>query len=155
MVATDNQLAKSAYDFLMREMPYEYWGFYGSIFSFLGSVACRALLDFKLLRRDIWRSLLMVLFSMGGLSSNMLHMVNASIAHTEHYNFWTLSKKLFSLYCARPNGPVFVTSMISYIGAFVTFLTLVPRMYNYTSKNTSDKTVSPVIPLNLLDTEDK
>ena len=158
MVASDNQMARSAYDFLMREMPYEYvsvrWGFYGSIFSFLGAVVCRALLDFKLLRRERWRSVLLVLFSIGGLSSNMLHMVNNSIAHTEYNNFWTLTKKLFSLYCARPKGIIFVTSMISYIGAFITFLTLVPRMYNYTSKRTSDKSVSPVIPLNLQDTDD-
>jgi hypothetical protein len=159
MVANDNRMAKSAYDFLMREMPYEYvsvkCGFYGSIFSCLGAVACRALLDFKLLRKDRWRSVLMVLFSMGGLSSNMLHMVNASIAHTEYSNFWTLSLKLFQLFCDRPKGPVFITSVISYVGALITFLTLVPRMYHYTDKRDKEKSVAPVIPLNMLDTVDK
>jgi hypothetical protein len=150
MVRSDISMAHSAYEFFMREMAYEFlttkWGFYCSIFCFLGSVACRALLDFNLLKKNRIRSALMVLFSMGGLTSNMLHMVNVSISHTEYCNFWAMTMGVLKLFWERicqTKGLVLVSSMICYIAAFITFLTLIPRMYHYTDKKESDMVIGP------------
>lgn len=151
MVRSTNRLAHSTYDFLMREMPYEFlstnWGFYSSIFCFLGSVACRAMLDFNLLKRNRVRSALMVLFSMGGLTSNMLNMVNISIAHTEYCNFWLMTVGVMKLFweriCQKKGGMVLMSAMIWNVAAFVTFLTLIPRMYHYTDNKESDMMIGP------------
>ncbi|KAG7344504.1 hypothetical protein IV203_022512 [Nitzschia inconspicua] len=150
MVRPQNPMAHSAYEFLMREMPYEFlstkWAFYSSIFCFLGSVACRALLDFNLLKRKRIRSALMVLFSMGGLTSNMLHMVNASVSHTEYCNFWAMTVGVMQLFWERickKKGLVLVSSLMWNVAAFITFLSLIPRMFHYTDIKESDMMIAP------------
>jgi hypothetical protein len=80
LISDINPMASSAYELLMREVKYEYlttrWSFYAAIICFLKAVAFRALIEFNLMRKDRIRSALLVSFSMTGLISHVLHMVN-------------------------------------------------------------------------------
>lgn len=69
--------AESTYDFLMREIPFEYlstrWSFYTALLCFLKAVMCRALLEFDILRKERIRSAFLVVSSMTGFASHVLH----------------------------------------------------------------------------------
>ena len=78
-----NPMATSAFEFLKREMAYEYymvkWSFYVSILCFLQSTLCRALVEFDLLQREKWKGALLISLSINALSTNVLHSVNTSL----------------------------------------------------------------------------
>ena len=80
LIGTHNPMATSAYEFLKREIQYEYimtrWSFYASIICFLKAVGCRALIEFNLMRKERIRSALLVVFSMSTLIAHVLHIVN-------------------------------------------------------------------------------
>lgn len=77
LIRNYNPAAASAYEFMMAEVPFEYlttrWSFYTALICFLKAVMCRALLEFDILRKDRLRSALLVVSSMTGFASHVLH----------------------------------------------------------------------------------
>lgn len=75
-----NQGTASPYEFLMREVHFEFiltrWSFYTALLCFLKAITCRALLEFDILHKNRVRSALLVVTSMTGFAAHVLHIVN-------------------------------------------------------------------------------
>jgi hypothetical protein len=93
LIADYNPMATSAYEFLTREIKYEYittrWCFYASIICFLKAIACRALLEFDLLRKQRIRSAMLVVFTMTAFIAHVLHIVNDCLY--TYGSFWIMT----------------------------------------------------------------
>lgn len=78
-----NPVATSAFALLKREYEFEFqlarWSFYIGLFSFLGTVATRALVEFELLRKRRIRSAAFLLSSFGVLFFHLLAFVNTRL----------------------------------------------------------------------------
>jgi hypothetical protein len=78
-----NGMAESAYQFIDRELRYEFiltrWSFLISLLSFLAGITIRALLEFNLLDRRRRRAAIVVASSMAGLFCHLLSFVNSTL----------------------------------------------------------------------------
>jgi hypothetical protein len=151
LIGGHDAMASSAYEFMMREYRYEsvlvIWSFYSSIFAFLKAIAFRAILEFRLLRKERVRSMLLVLFSFCGLTFNMLHMVNDSMSLTDYPHFGGLTMGVIQMYWNRvwkdERGPVYVLSLLNTIAAVITFLCLIPRAFTFLGQREKEKRAHP------------
>lgn len=93
LVGEHNPMAASALEFLRREVNYEYlttkWCFYASIVCFLNAVACRALIEFDLLRKERIRQACLVVFSILALVGHILHLMNDALYL--YPNLWVMT----------------------------------------------------------------
>lgn len=83
MFKSDNQMATSAFELMKRDYEFEFqmtrWSFNAGMFSFLGCIVARALIEFELLHSNRIGSLMFVLFSFGALFFHLLSFVNATL----------------------------------------------------------------------------
>jgi len=78
-----NPMAYSAYELMKREFEFEYvsvrWSFLMSLFSFLGGVTSRAVLEFGLLQAERRRALWFVLLCFISLASHLFSYINQTL----------------------------------------------------------------------------
>lgn len=100
LLGTTEPMATSGYAFLQRNCEYEFlltrWSFFMSLFSFLGCVAARALVEFRLLRRKRVRSAIVVSSSIGALIFHLVSFVNRRV--TLRGNMGKMTIDLLKLY---------------------------------------------------------
>ena len=87
MLGEVNGKATSLYHFLMREMEYDFvlarWSFFTGMFSFLGCMVSRCLIEFDLLKKERIRSAAMIVVSISALFFNLLSFTNERlVSHT-------------------------------------------------------------------------
>jgi hypothetical protein len=125
-----NPLAVSAYQFLKREMVYEFamarWSFYTGLFSFLGCISTRALLEFDLLRKERIRSALLVLFAMSSLFFHLFAFCNQRLVCWPNLAIMTVGVgRMFVKKALTERNPAELISLASMAGTAVTLLSLV------------------------------
>jgi hypothetical protein len=78
-----NGMAYNAYEFLFRELRYEFittqWSFLMGLLSFIVSIATRSLLEFDLIRKGRRRSGLFVVFSISALMAHLISYINSTL----------------------------------------------------------------------------
>jgi hypothetical protein len=83
MFGCDNPIASSPYALMKREYEFEFlmtrWSFYMSLFTLLGAIASRAMIEFDLLQPDRMRSAIVILSAFAGLFFHLLSFVNERI----------------------------------------------------------------------------
>lgn len=93
-------MAESVIDLLSREFEYEYlltrWSFFISMFSFLGSITSRCLLEFNLLSRKRITSALLVLSLNGSLMLHLISFVNQRLSNCP--NLFAMTTQVVKLY---------------------------------------------------------
>jgi lysylphosphatidylglycerol synthetase-like protein (DUF2156 family) len=83
MFGVENPIASSPFELMKREFEFDFlmtrWSFYMSLFSLLGAIASRALIEFELLQADRIRSAVLVISAFAGLFFHLLSFVNERI----------------------------------------------------------------------------
>jgi hypothetical protein len=83
MFGCDNPIATSPYALMKREYEFEFlmtrWSFYMSLFTLLGAIASRSLIEFDLLHPDRIRSAIVIVSAFAGLFFHLLSFVNERI----------------------------------------------------------------------------
>jgi len=118
-------LATSAYAFLRQHYEFEFlmtrWGFYTALFSFLGSVATRCLLEFQLLSRRRICSALLVVFAVSTLFFHLLAFVNSRLYC--YPNMLRMTFAVLQMWYANsirnPRSASEIASLCSFVGTIV------------------------------------
>lgn len=84
LLGQHNGLAATAYEFMNREIRYEFvtarWSFFSSLLSFIGSIAVRCFLEFDLLKTKSRKRLALVVgFSTSALLTHLISYINSSL----------------------------------------------------------------------------
>ena len=108
-----NGLAYSAYEFMFRELHYEYvttrWSFLTALLSFIVSIATRSLLEFDLLKKGKKKVAAFVILSISALVFHLVSYVNSTL-HTwpnlagkgnvgsdlDRCTYWTLHLRIYA-----------------------------------------------------------
>lgn len=100
MLGDVNGKATSLHQFLMREMEYDFiltsWSFFAGLFSFLGCIASRALIEFDLLKKERIRSAIFLVVTISALFFNLLSFINQHLV--SHTNMATMTLDVCRLY---------------------------------------------------------
>lgn len=122
LLGCQHPVATSAFELLCRDYEFEYlftrWSFFCSLFSFLGCVTSRSLLEFGLLSRKRVRSALLVVFSVGTLFFHMLSFVNNSLLYSN--NMATMTWAVLRMWFHRAvavRTPLEIASLICFFCA--------------------------------------
>jgi len=98
-----SMMAESVFDLLVRDFEYEYlltrWSFFTSVFSFLGCITSRCLLEFNLLSKKRMLSALLVLALNGSLGLHLLSFVNHRLTNCP--NMFAMTAQVARLYVDR------------------------------------------------------
>lgn len=147
LLGTSNPLAASAYHFLKREVEYEFAltrvSFHVGMLSFLGCIACRALLEFDLLRKGRLQPALLVVFSMSSLFFHLLAFVNQRIVCWPNLPMMTID--VFKMYIGRAlatRHPAELASVATLTGAFGTVISLFLQSATVEIEESEDDTKS-------------
>jgi hypothetical protein len=129
LLGTKNPMAASAYQFLKREVEYEFAltrvSFHTGMFSFLGCIACRALLEFDLLKKERLRSALLVIFTMSSLFFHLFSFVNQRLVCWPNLPMMVIGVFKMSIERAlATRNPAELASIATLIGAFGTAVSL-------------------------------
>lgn len=129
MLGDHNGMAESAYDFLNREMRYEFvttrWSFMLSNLMFIAGIATRAILEFDLMQPKRRRLALIMVLLMTSLVTHLLSFVNSTL-HCWNSLFdmtWDVIKLVISRALGR-GTPLALMSVISFFGALLIALPL-------------------------------
>ena len=129
MLGDHNGMAESAYDFLNREMRYEFvttrWSFMLSNLMFIAGIATRAILEFDLIQPKRRRLALIMVLLMTSLVTHLLSFVNSTL-HCWNSMFdmtWDVLKLVTSRALGR-GTPMALMSVISFFGAVLIALPL-------------------------------
>lgn len=132
MFGGKNPIATTAFELMKREFEFEFlmcrWSFFASLFTFLGSVAARALLQFELLHKKRLTSALLVISSFGGLFFHLLAFVNARLFCYNNYGEMTWA--VFAMWFQRSiagRGPCELASLLCSVFAVATACALFAR----------------------------
>jgi hypothetical protein len=122
LLGTKNPIASSAFEFMKREVEYEFlltrWCFPTGMLSFLGCICCRALLEFDLLKRERIRSALLVIFSMSSLFFHLIAFVNQRLVCWPNLFMMTIDVfKMYFVQGLKSGRPAELASVASFIGA--------------------------------------
>jgi hypothetical protein len=83
LLGVENPVARSTYELLNRELNFEFlmtrFSFYASMYTFLGAITLRTLMEFELLSKKRIRSALVILLSMASLVFHWTSHVNQSL----------------------------------------------------------------------------
>jgi len=123
LLAPQNPLAANAYEFLMRDFEFEFlvtrWSFFSSLFSFLGSLGGRCLVEFDLLCKRRVRSALLILFSVSALFFHLLSFVNSRLF--TYPDMGAMTWAVFRMWWKRSiegyTSPAELASLVSFFGA--------------------------------------
>jgi hypothetical protein len=145
LLGTKNPMAASAYQFLKREVEYEFAltrvSFHTGMFSFLGCIACRALLEFDLLKKERLRPALLVIFTMSSLLFHLFAFVNQRLVCWP--NLPTMTIAVFKMYFGRAlatRNPTELASVATLIGAFGTAISLLLQSATFEIEESEDDT---------------
>lgn len=143
LLGTANPMAASAFQFLKREVEYEFGltrvSFHTSIFSFLGCIACRALLEFDLLKKERLRPALLVTFTMSSLFFHLFSFVNQRLVCWP--NLPMMAIDVFKMSIGRAlatRNPAELASVATLIGALGTALSLLLQSATVKIEETND-----------------
>jgi hypothetical protein len=146
LLGTRNPMAASAYQFLKREVEYEFAltrvSFHTGMLSFLGCIACRALLEFDLLKKERLRPALLVTFTMSSLIFHLIGFVNQRLVCWP--NLFMMTIAVFKMYFGRAlatRNPSDLASVVTLIGAFGTAISLLQQSATVKIEESADVTV--------------
>jgi hypothetical protein len=129
LLGSDNPMATSAYAFLIRELKYEFaltrWSFLTGMFSFLGCIGCRALIEFDLLKKERTRSALVVVFSFLSLFFHLFAFVNQRLVCWPNLPVMTVA--VFRMYIGRSlssRHPAELASVVTMVATIVAVISL-------------------------------
>lgn len=144
MFGCDNPIATSPYELMKREYEFEFlmtrWSFYMSLFTLLGAIASRALIEFDLLQKDRIRSAIVIVSAFNGLFFHLLSFVNERIYC--YNNMTEMTVDVFLMWYRKTiasNGVCELTSMICFAISVITAISLFFRAGKY-SKPDEDET---------------
>ena len=145
LLGTANPMAASAYQFLKREVEYEFAltrvSFHIGMFSFLGCIACRALLEFDLLKRERLRPALLVIFTMSSLFFHLFSFVNQRLVCWPNLPMMAIA--VFKMAIGRAlasRNPAALASVATLIGAFATAISLLLQSATFKIEESEDNT---------------
>jgi hypothetical protein len=140
LLGRENPMASSAYALLLREYEFEFlmtrWSFFVGLFSFLGSVAARALIEFGLLQERRVRSALLVGFSFSTLFFHLLSFVNSRLQN--YANMGAMTIGVLHMWFQRSvsrRHPAELTSVACFIGAVFSSLSLISRIALFSKRD--------------------
>jgi hypothetical protein len=143
LLGTANPMAASAYQFLKREVEYEFAltrvSFHTGVLSFLGCIACRALLEFDLLKKERTRPALLVIFTMSSLLFHLFSFVNQRLVCWPNLPMMAIA--VFKMYIGRAivtRNPAALASVATLIGAIGTTISLLLQSATAEIKETKD-----------------
>jgi hypothetical protein len=129
LLGNTNPMATSAYAFMARELKYEFaltrWSFLTGVFSFLGCIGCRALIEFDMLKKERTRSALLVIFSMSSLFFHLFAFVNQRLVC--YPNLPVMTVAVFRMFIGRAlssRHPAELASVATMFGSIVTIISL-------------------------------
>jgi hypothetical protein len=142
MFGNENPMASSAFELMTREYEFEFlmtrWSFFVSLFTFLVSVAARALLSFELLNAKRVSSAVLVLSSFGGLLFHLLAFVNARLFSFN--NMAEMTWAVFSLWFHRSltgRGPCEMASIACLVISVITAIVMFQRADDFSQGKAS------------------
>ena len=143
MFGCDNPIATSPYELMKREYEFEFlmtrWSFYMSLFTLLGAIACRALVEFDLLQRDRIRSALVIISAFNGLFFHLLSFVNERIYC--YHNMTEMTIDVFLLWYRKTiasGGVCELTSMLCFSVSVMTAISLFFRAGKFSKPEEED-----------------
>ena len=96
-------MAASAYEFVSRELEYEFtltrWSFYVSVLSYLGAVTLRVLIQFELLVKKRFRNALLLISTVSGLSLHLISAINGNLYYSS--DLLALTYQVMRMYLKR------------------------------------------------------
>lgn len=133
MFGVADPMARSIYHFLAREFPFEFlvtqWSFYTGVFSFLGSILTRCLIEFKLMQPGRRRAASVIVFGISSLAFHSLSLVNRKFGESSD-NLASMTTNLFKMYFARVlSRPSLceMLSFLSFVGSVIAAIALFVR----------------------------
>jgi hypothetical protein len=136
MFGCDNPIATSPYALMKREFEFEFlmtrWSFYMSLFTLLGAIASRALIEFDLLQSDRIRSAVVILSAFAGLFFHLLSFVNERIFCYQNMTEMTID--VFYMWYQKTittHGVCELTSMTCFLISFLSAISLFFRAGQY------------------------
>lgn len=146
MFGCDNPIATSPYELMKREYEFEFlmtrWSFYMSLFTLLGAIACRALIEFDLLQQDRIRSALVIISAFSGLFFHLLSFVNERIYC--YNNMTEMTIDVFLMWFRKTvasNGICELTSMACFTISVITAISLFFRAGKYSKRIVVDSNI--------------
>jgi hypothetical protein len=140
MFGCDNPIATSPYELMKREYEFEFlmtrWSFYMSLFTLLGAIACRALIEFDLLQQDRIRSAIVIVSAFSGLFFHLLSFVNERIYC--YNNMTEMTIDVFLMWFRKTvasNGMCELTSMACFTISVITAISLFFRAGKYSKQS--------------------
>lgn len=136
-------MATSAYEFLNREMLFEFvstrWSFLVSLLSFIGGVTTRALLEFDLLNKNRRRASIVLVLSMSTLLSHLLSYINGTLINWPNLGVMTLSLLKMTLHrAATYKKPLEIFSIVCFVGTLISAPWALAGFGNVPKKDDSD-----------------
>lgn len=121
MLGELNGKAASLYSFLVREMEYDFimarWSFYTGMFSFLGSMISRVLIEFNLLNRERIRAAVMSVAGISALFFNLLSFTNRRLI--SHSNLMAMTVDVWCLFLRDAFETRHVSSIATLISSLI------------------------------------
>jgi hypothetical protein len=117
LLGAANPMAESAFAFLKREVFFEFlvarWSFFVSLFSFLSCVGLRSLIEFDLLNRKRWRSVIFLVSSIASLMLHLIAFVNQRLISSP--NLWVMTVTVMRMYLDQALSGKSIASLASLI----------------------------------------
>lgn len=149
MFGQQDPIATSPFELMTREYSFEFlmtrWSFFVSLFSFLGSVATRALIQFDLLHMHRLSSAILVMSSFGALYFHLLAFVNSRLFLYNNMGEMTLA--VFSIWFQRSitgRGPCELASIACCVVSMGTAVALFLRSGKFSSHEEEDSS-APIV----------
>jgi hypothetical protein len=146
MFGNHDPIATSAFALLKREYEFEFqlsrWSFFMGLFSFVGAVAVRALVDFDLLHAQRTISALLVLSAFGTLFFHLLAFVNARLFC--YADISEMTKAVFSMWLKRSmegRSTAELASMGCFFASIVATCAMVARSGAFSAKTSMNKDI--------------
>jgi len=124
LMGSHDGVAESAYQFINRELRYEFiltrWSFLTSLLSFLAGITIRALLEFNLLDEKRRKAAVVVASSMAGLFCHLLSFVNSTLISAPNLFVMTLQvvKLMVANAFGSPRRPLEMASLVCFAYSF-------------------------------------
>jgi hypothetical protein len=155
LMGVENPLARSTYELLYRELNFEFlmtrFCFFLSMYTFLGAITLRSLIDFELLSKKRIRSTLMLLLSIASLAFHWTSNVNQSLYSCPNlFHMSILVVKSFFQRAFTAGRICETLSFACFFGAMLLLGQLVLRIVQFSEeeKEEDDSSKSLTLPVN-------
>jgi hypothetical protein len=145
LLGNTNPMATSAFEFMARELEYEFaltrWSFLAGMFSFLGCVGCRSLIEFDMLKKERTREALLIVCSMSSLFLHLFSFVNERLVC--YPNVLVMTVAVFRMYVGRAlssRNPAALASVVTMCGSIVAGISLFRQQWSWATIEVPSKT---------------